>query len=323
MAKKSMGGFLPIELRKAKEFYDDDAIRLNSARNAIVLSVLDGKYKKVYIPLYLCPSVADTLKKNGIIFEYYNINSNLEPDSVEITADECILIVNYFGFMNEKRLYAIKRQYKNIIIDNTQAFYMKPISGAYNVYSCRKFFGVSDGAYLIKNGIKKYKFPKDYSCYRGEYLLESLEKGTNVAYQHFLESEDNIASNEILEMSDLTKSILDGIDYEYIRQKRINNFNYLHKKLAGENTFSIPLDYEYCPMIYPLVIYDDRLRKYLIENHIYVSQWWKFCIEHKQTNQIEKELSQYLLPLPIDQRYNIEDMDYLSQCILDYIRKER
>lgn len=38
-----------------------------------------------------------------------------------------------------------------IILDNTQSFFQKPISGIDTIYSCRKYFGVPDGAYLSTN----------------------------------------------------------------------------------------------------------------------------------------------------------------------------
>ena len=37
---------------------------------------------------------------------------------------------------------------KNVIIDNVQAYFQRPIEGFDTLYSCRKYFGVPDGAVL-------------------------------------------------------------------------------------------------------------------------------------------------------------------------------
>lgn len=75
-----IGGYLPLELNKTGEYYVDDVIRLNSARNAILLAAMDAGYKKLFVPIYLCPTVAQTLNNGGIDVSYYNIDGNFLPD---------------------------------------------------------------------------------------------------------------------------------------------------------------------------------------------------------------------------------------------------
>ena len=138
---KEMGGFLPIEICERDEYYTSDVCKLNSARNAIVLAMQDGNYKKLYLPVYMCPSVSDTLDKHEINYELYNIDDTLIPMfSKKLSKEECILLVNYFGIIPIKTMRKMVNYYKNVIIDNTQAFYSVPDYAVYNIYSCRKFF---------------------------------------------------------------------------------------------------------------------------------------------------------------------------------------
>lgn len=61
-------------------------------------------------------------------------------------------------------------------------------------------------------------------------------------------------------------------------------------------------------MVYPLLVRNKKLRQYLIGHKVYVSQWWKAVLQDPAGNAFEKKLSEYLLPLPVDQRYTKEDM---------------
>ena len=72
-------------------------------------------------------------------------------------------------------------------------------------------------------------------------------------------------------------------------------------------------------MVYPLLVEDDQLRHVLIENKIYISQWWKWVLSNNNSNDFEKKLSKYLLPLPIDQRYDLKDMEMVAAIIIDNI----
>lgn len=206
----------------------------------------------------------------------------------------------------------------NIIYDNTQSFFKKPIinKNIYNAYSPRKFFGVPDGAYLItSNNNKVYEeYDIDVSYERSLFLLKSLELGTNNAYKDNLNNEDNIGL-DIKTMSKLTSSILSSIDYDYVIKKRRDNFQYLHSKLKGINELNLDLNDD-VPTKYPLLIKNDKLRETLIKNHIYVPCWWKHCLEEVKQDTLEYKLSKYLLPLPIDQRYEKKDMDEMIKIII-------
>ena len=317
---KDYSGYFPIELYKGKEFYDYDEskmFRLNCGRSAILAAIKDGKYKKIYIPLYTCKSVSEALERNGIAFEYYHINQEFFPIDVELKEGEILLWTNYFGIAGNIQIKKINTKYKDVLFDNTQAFYVSPVLQCYNAYSPRKFFGVSDGAYLLHEGLKPAKFQQDYSAETAGYMLESIENGTNYAYAKSLKNEERIEKSGVLQMSTLTQNILSGIDYDYVAEIRRNNYKYVHEKLKSINQLSVEIN-DSVPMIYPLWIENDGLRKYLIDHKIYVPQWWKWVVESGMANEFEESLSNYLFALPIDQRYTIEDMRYICELILDY-----
>ena len=322
---KSWGGGLPLELRKSNEYYKKDSLPLNSARYAILLALLIERVNVIYIPYYLCNTVNDVLVQNNIKVKYYHLNSSFEPILSSVDCNNIkekkafLLIVNYFGIFSKKKIRNLVKRYKNIILDNTQAFFFKPLPECYNVYSCRKFFGVSDGAYLIKRNIdQSWKLEQSYSSDDASFLLKILEHGTNYCYDEYLSYEQKICNQGIRKMSKLSEKIMQSIDYNSIKQIRKKNFYYMHTRLGKYNRLADAIKKTNASMVYPFLIQDEQLREYLIKNSVFVSQWWKKCL-YENINEFERQLSLYLLPLPIDQGNNIEDMKFICDLIEQYL----
>ena len=120
-------------------------------------------------------------------------------------------------------------------------------------------------------------------------------------------------------MSKFTKKLLGGIDYNFIKEKRNLNYNYLVKQLQSINKLKLDIDDNIAPMVYPLLIHNDELRLHLINNKVYVPQWWRYLIEQLSDNDFEVELSKYLFPIPIDQRYTLKDMNEIVNIIIQGI----
>ena len=70
-----------------------------------------------------------------------------------------------------------------------------------------------------------------------------------------------------------------------------------------------------CPMVYPYYTDDIDLRERLIKQHIFVAQYWPNVLEWCTPKEIEYSLCQHIIPLPIDQRYNRDDMDRIVNVI--------
>lgn len=295
-------------------------MKFNAARYAIVYAVMTGHYKKLWLPVYMCPSVYAALDRYKVEYSQYHIDKNFMPILQDISDDECILIVNYYG-IQPKRFYGqMAKKYKNIIFDNTQCFFASPYmrEGVYNVYSPRKFVGVSDGAYLIAKKLERsMHLERDYSARRALFLAMSIETGTNENYEEYIEAERDITDVGMKAMSKYTERLLCNIDYIHIKKIRKENFDFLHEKLGKINLLN-DFEQEINPMVYPLLFRNnsDKVRKYLVDNHLYVPQWWKQILQSDNSNDVERELSHSIFPLPIDQRYSQYDMDCIVEIVL-------
>lgn len=69
--------------------------------------------------------------------------------------------------------------------------------------------------------------------------------------------------------------------------------------------------------MYPLLIEDgDWIKQELIRRKIYVPTLWKEALHFSELNEFAKCLVENLVLLPIDQRYNGKDMQYISHVLL-------
>lgn len=89
---------------------------------------------------------------------------------------EYLYLVNYYGQLTDDRILEYKGIYGNIIVDHTHAFFQRPLPGVDTLYSCRKFLGVSDGAYLSTDArLNPEAKPLDHSMGRLEHILGRYE----------------------------------------------------------------------------------------------------------------------------------------------------
>ena len=315
---KAIGGYPELELRKG-EHYHKEALCLNTARNCFEYILRAKQYTKVYMPYYTCEVMFEPLKKLGISYEYYHINNILEPiDNVNLKPTEAFLYTNYYGLKQDcvKRL---AKQYGNqLIVDNAQAFFAEPINGIDTFYSARKFFGVADGAYLYTDTILDIQLDKDKSYERMMHLLIRADIDAESGYAYFKINDDSLINNPIRLMSNLTEKILCSIDYDKIKTIRCNNYTLLETKLKSSNKISLFMDADAVPMVYPYLVNDCSLRKLFINNKIYVPKYWSNIVEKCKKKDYEHELMEYLLPLPINHVYDIENINRIINIISNY-----
>lgn len=323
---REYGGYLPLELKIKKEFYsyqNHNMMRLNSGKSAIFYALQMMDIKKIHIPYYICNSVVDTIRKTDVEIIPYHINYQYIPINIHMQPGDGILIVNYFGTQTSVMKRLIKA-FSNIIIDNTQAFFSKPImrNDIFNIYSPKKFVGVPDGGYLIGKNIliPKYTIPRDQSSPYSDFLIESLEFGTNYSYQKKLDNDKRFKSS-FLKMSTFTETLLKSIDYNYVIERRVNNFNTLHSLLKKYNRNNLDsLDSVAC--YYPLFL-DFDLRDELIKKKIYVPTLWSEMLSNIDNCPVEYDLSKHTLFLPIDQRYEKQDMEYIANIVIALLEERK
>ena len=323
MNYEEYGGYLPLELpRKKKEYFykknELDVLRVNSGRSAFFYSVKFQKIKTIYLPYFNCIETKDPFEANRVKIKYYNLDENLLPKDIFLKKNEFLLWTNYYGNASEDDIKYITSNFNNIIIDNCNAFFSKPIKKAYNCYSARKFFGVSDGGYLISKNLNINELIESDKSFDGfSHLIKQIELGTNLGYEDNLKNEKRV-SGKYLGMSKLTRYILERINYNDIQEIRKNNLLRMHNNLKEFNKFKVNIKSN-THLFYPLLIENDSLRTKLIEKKIYIPFLWQHILEELPKNTIEYYLAKYTILLPIDQRYSLDDIDKISYVVRSLI----
>ena len=303
-----IGGYFSLELPKHEE-YHKDAIRLNTGRNCLEYILRARRYTKVYIPYYTCEVILEPFHKLNVNYEFYHINQEFEiVDNIQLKVDEALLYTNYYGLKQRYVEYLAEQYGQQLIVDNTQAFYDKPVNGIDTFYTCRKFFGVPDGAYLYTDQLLDDEFEQDESYERMSFLLKRIDLGAEAGYADFREQSHLLVGQSIKRMSKLTERLMQSIDYQWVAKRRRENFELLHQSLEGSNKYHVHLPSEAVPMIYPYLTERKNLREYLIKNRIYVARYWPNVLEWTNEGDIENQLTLQTQHLPIDQRYAAEDM---------------
>ncbi len=310
-----IGGYFGLELNNSGH-YHNDALRLNTARNCFEYVLKVRRYTKVYIPYYNCEVMLEPISKLGLQYEFYQINELLEPSVLPLLKpNESFLYTNYFG-LKQGCVKSLAFKYgKQLIVDNSQAFFAKPVDGIDTFYSARKFFGVADGAYLYTDKKIDVELEQDVSYERMSHLLKRVDIGAEAGYPEFRKNDDLLCKQEIKKMSKLTESILSGIDYEMVRQKRIQNYTFLNETLSVSNRIHLDMDEDAVPMVYPYLTQDSSLKQRLNENKIFVATYWPNVFDWVTPNDVEYKLANCLVCIPVDQRYEDADMERILKTI--------
>ena len=96
----------------------------------------------------------------------------------------------------------------------------------------------------------------------------------------------------------------------------MTNYHYLHTRLESKNQLEIPaLSDNDVPMVYPFYTHEPELRKKLIKNRIFVATYWSNVKSWCQPGDWEYQLAENIIPLPIDQRYGVREMDNILEIV--------
>lgn len=309
---KEIGGYFGLDQFAGNEYYKN-LIALNTGRNCLLYLLKAKNIKKVYLPYLNCVSIRDVCEKNGYEYEYYHTNHEFMPVFDQPLSDEQYLyIINYYGRITDDEIRALKEKYRYIIIDNAQAFFHKPLQGIDTLYSCRKFFGVPDGAYLSTDARLDENLETDLSGKRMKHILGRYEETAENYFADFIKNGQILTGESLKQMSRLTRNILGAVDYERACHIRNKNYRYLAERLDKENKLkSAQPD---GPFAYPYYAENAmEIRKNLVQRKIYISTLWPNVLQEMPADSLEYEYSANILPLPCDQRYTTDDMQYIVE----------
>jgi len=325
-------------------------ILLTSGRAAlklIVTSLKLGKKDEVLLPSYLCREILDPLLEEHVQFTFYRVGDTLSVDADDIDDrisrnTKALLFIHYFGFpqpATEKIRSLCDRRRIFLIEDLVQSFlttfHGKPLgsAGDVTVSSYRKWIPLPDGALLGINNVGFSVLPaskssRDAHLYAKNRIYAMRLKGEHLSrrsvpkhlFREAFTAADNYLTTTPIRISDYSRAMLDRFDFEAIITRRRRNFRRL---LRASNRFKTvkpiynDLPAGVCPLGFPVLIRNrNAMKRALIKNHIYPPIHWRLPTEiSKKDFPVSWRVSDHILTLPIDQRYNTMDMDFVADTL--------
>lgn len=294
-------------------------------RIAIKKIIKDLNLKKTLIPNYLCDSIFNCFDN----YDYYNIDNQFQINEqylINKVKDkfDSIYIINYFGITDKrinKLINILKSKNITIIEDFTHNPYTNYNFGDISICSYRKSLESPFGCYVIdKNSLLSPQTIYFDFMYIYANLLKCI--GMLLKYIYILKF---IWRPILLKC----EKIIDNIDYnglDYINlffykrlfnkknyQDSINNFKILDRTICKHlnkpkniSCFSYYLIFENNQI-------RNKIRTKLIKNSIYCPIHWPQNFE--ALNLCNTFISDRILSIPIDHRYNELDMIYIGNTI--------
>jgi len=308
------GGYIELE-RFGGDILHSYGIALNCGRSCLGYIFEAKEVKKIYLPYFLCETVKHTAEKYNVETDFYHIDRDFKPIiDFEIYDDEFLYLVNYYGQLTEEYLRQSKKKYRNLILDNAQDYFSAPITGVHTIYICRKFFGVADGAFLYTSIHNTNEYERDIVNSRMQFLLGRFEENASKFYEGYKYNDEYLIGRPVRRMSLITENILRALDYEAIKIRRNENWKYVSDRLSKYNGLT-PLKSE-GPFAYPLLIPDGmKIKKRLSEKFVYLPTLWPNVMEECAEGTVENEYASNILPIPIDQRYSLQNMEMMCEII--------
>jgi hypothetical protein len=286
--------------------------------------------KKILLPDYLCDSIVDAVKLTSLPFEFYTIDSDLSIniDSVKekYSDGSLVLIINYFGgadIHGEIRKIKMINPNASIILDNAQAFFsmFETFDVDFMLTSFRKQLPVPDGAWVLSryDGLFQCHEPNSFAQYKlGGGILKSLKSPDAVTDEVYLDlfkkGDSLILKNVYSRISDITINILNDIDFAAIRQRRIENSQYLIQGLLKLGITPI-LDFKNnsVPLFVPVFFNNrDHLRHELRKHGVFSPAHWPKC---EEVTHLDKRLYRDEMSIVIDQRYTKRHMNKILSIL--------
>lgn len=346
--------FLKADLKKSIELEKlkgSDIVFLSTGRGAErfvldnIQNRIPGTKKIALVPPFTCETVLAPFLERKYEIVTYPIKETLDVDiekfeeTLMASSAQVVLVHRYFGFDTLKGFNTVieKQRKKGVIIieDITQCLYSEfpVLMSDYIVGSLRKWGPLPDGGYAICG--------KGSFCNKPEIYDEMLIKEkVDAAYLKFCYLHENKGdkqkfldkfqvAEEILDsetgffkISPLAVKVQNSLDVEELKRKRRENYSYLYEQVKSFKSFyaiTPELEEGVIPLYFAIFSKErNKLQKKLRDNGIYAPIVWPKPEDMPYICDEAERLYENILCLPIDQRYDLDDMGRMAECLKEW-----
>ncbi len=291
----------------------DNCVRFISGRAALGCILEHMPYiHRAFIPLFTCDTVLEPFTLRGIPVLRYRISEDLSPIlPADNTADDLLLLTNYFGFTGAHAERAAAAHPGPVIIDAATALYAPPRAEIPCLYSPRKFCNTPTG------GLATAPFPLTQLPPQDETdWLQIMQNETHHCEQMQIIRRERALRFRTERISSQGSAQWDDFDWKADATLRCKNYAILHSHLQEINRLQLPDLPPSAPMCYPLLSGIPRLRDDLADAGLHLPIFWPEVIRRTTASDWENYLARNLIPLPVGGNLSEADMWRMAKLII-------
>lgn len=328
----------------------NQTIYTSSGRGAfsLILDHIKPLSKRVLLPLYYCESVELPLVCRNYEIFFYEINNDLTTNNVSLLEQiekyrpGLVYFISYFGFdtlEGTRKYYPYIRNKNSIIIEDITHLLFSRVekSGAdYYLASLRKWLAIPDGGIAIsakeridlkKTSIQKVMVEMNLNGMqlKHQYVQNPVPELKERFRKLFAGSEELLNKDcGFYNMSSTSRNLLSEMNFNGLCNSRRENYLFLNdnlKSISWLKPVFHSLPGEMVPIFYPIYVKNKRddFQKYLASKDIYTTVHWPVPQSCKDSLTHNTEyIYNFILSIPCDQRYNLDDMERIISEIRDY-----
>lgn len=318
---EAIGGYFGLELSTGRPLpWMAEATAVQSGRMALAYALRGRPVGTIWLPNFYCPPVRKSIEALGWEVRGYALSDNLGCDSsLTPGSNDVVLLVDFFGLSGDV-VHTDMRRFKttNIVIDAAMSLGFMPKIAVPTAYSARKFVGVPDGGWLCHpSGEIELGYPDEIaSLTRCTHLFRRLGGDLERGRVDFSFAEESLKEDALpSSMSLLTRSLLASVNFSVVASRRRDNYIHLGKGLTQLGLEVRPLLEDAIPLCCPVTVNEASLkREQLAKVGVFCPSYWP-NLEVETDDFVARHLLQDTLYLPIDQRYDADQMNRITYSL--------
>ncbi len=320
----------------------DHFLWTDSGRSALYLAAREHAARRgtmrAHVPAFSCSSVTEALVSAGYDVVYYDRPPGMMQGQLpDLARDELLIVIHYFGLENPDYPILAERALKTgvrIVEDCVQASINRRwcLKGDFAITSLRKFLSVPDGACLLSSlPVRADLLQSDEGFVSRRTAAKVLRASTDDAQRYLRlieESEESLSAGSPRRPSTMSALLMSNQDVDAISARRRENWRRLERGLAPliDNRkikqVLTNLREEEVPLGFPIALLNgerDRVRAELRHSGVFCPVHWPLPHLPEGAAPLARNLSQNILTLPLDQRYDPPAMDALAQLLMELL----
>jgi len=296
---------------------------------------------ELLLPSYICSTMADAFDRYGFTCTYYLIEENFRIDLEDLlkkaSGFKVLYIIDYFGYgfspEEEKVFQQLRSQGMLIIEDDAQAVFNRTSVADIRFNTLRKFVPY-DGSFFYSNldvssilakfaGLPNHRLPV-IRQFRQSFARLLAEEAENFDELNplFDQSEQHYYADLTVLGDPEERLAAVHLDWAAIEAKRKANHCRLVERLsglAGIELVFLQVSPHSLPLGFPIYVKNgrrDALLHTLREASVYPVVHWDI-LKDRRINRVPRNvaISGQILTLILDQRFDLEDMDYQASLV--------